>query len=203
MEHFFQQGTDSNAPTLLILHGTGGTEHDLSPVAEMIDSTASVLGVRGAVSENGMARFFRRLSEGVFDEEDLIARTKELQEFLDQAAQNYGFNRDNIVAIGYSNGANIAGSLLFHYKASLYGAILFHPMVPRRNITLPDLTGTPVFIGAGENDPLCLPQETMDLEELLSGAHADVLVHWDQLGHQLSQKEVNEAKIWYNAHIKK
>ncbi|QDP40393.1 alpha/beta hydrolase [Radiobacillus deserti] len=203
MEHFFQKGTNSDAPTLLILHGTGGTEKDLLPIAEMIDSTASVLGVRGTVSENGMARFFRRLREGVFDEEDLIERTKELHEFLDEAASQYGFDRKRIVAIGYSNGANIAGSLLFHYTASLQGAILFHPMVPRRNITLPNLSGVPVFIGAGENDPLCLPQETIDLESLLTEAHADVTVHWDQLGHQLSQKEVNEAKIWYNTIIKK
>src|SRR5699024_1006233 len=91
-------------PTLLMLHGTGGTEHDLVPLTEKLDPEAAVLSVRGNVSENGMPRFFRRIAEGVFDEEDLIFRTKELYEFLDEAAQKYGFDRNNIIAVGYSNG---------------------------------------------------------------------------------------------------
>jgi phospholipase/carboxylesterase len=107
----------------------------------MIDDEANVLSVRGNVLENGMPRFFRRLAEGIFDEEDLIFRTKELNEFLDEAAEKYDFDRDNILAIGYSNGANIAASLLFHYQHALKGAILHHPMVPRKGIDLPDLTG--------------------------------------------------------------
>ena len=107
-----------------------------------------------------MPRFFRRLAEGVFDEEDLIFRTKELNDFLDQAATEHQFDRSNIVAVGYSNGANIAGSLLFHYKDALRGAILHHPMVPRRGIELPQLSGIPVFMGAGTNDPICPPQES-------------------------------------------
>ena len=140
-----------------MLHGTGGNELDLLPLAGMIDDEANVLSVRGNVLENGMPRFFRRLAEGVFDEEDLIFRTKELNEFLDEAAEKYGFDRDNMIAIGYSNGANIAASLLFHYQNALKGAILHHPMVPRRGIELPDLTGKSVFIAAGTNDPICSP----------------------------------------------
>ena len=119
MKHIFVKGKDLNKPTLLLLHGTGGNERDLLSIAEKVDRQASVLSVRGNVSENGMARFFKRLEEGIFDEEDLILRTKELNEFLDEAAIEYGFNRDNIFAIGYSNGANIAASLLFHYKNAL------------------------------------------------------------------------------------
>src|SRR3954468_1472320 len=146
MKHIFQKGTNLAKPTFLLLHGTGGTESDLLPLAGMIDEEASVLSVRGNVLENGMPRFFRRLAEGIFDEEDLIFRTNELNAFLDEAAGKYKFDRQNIVAIGYSNGANIAASLLFHFKDALKGAILHHPMVPRRGITLPDLTGTQVFI---------------------------------------------------------
>jgi phospholipase/carboxylesterase len=150
------------------------------------------------VLENGMPRYFRRLAEGVFDIEDLRFRTKELQEFLDSAAEEHGFDRGNMVAIGYSNGANIAGSLLFHYKDTLKGAILHHPMVPVRDVVLPDLSGVPCFIGAGSNDPLCTPQETEELEKLLSGAGASVKVHWEQHGHQLTGSEVAAAEAWFN-----
>ncbi|MFE4133193.1 alpha/beta hydrolase [Peribacillus sp. YIM B13482] len=110
MKHIFNKGKDSTKPTLLLLHGTGGNELDLLPIAGRIDDGASVLSVRGNVLENGMPRFFRRLAEGVFDEEDLIFRTKELNEFLDESAAKYNFDRDNMIAIGYSNGANIAAS---------------------------------------------------------------------------------------------
>ncbi|REJ09756.1 alpha/beta hydrolase [Halobacillus trueperi] len=195
MKHIFQKGNSER--TLLLLHGTGGTEQDLLPIAKMIDPDASVLSVRGNVSENGMPRFFKRLREGVFDEEDLIARTDELNAFLDEASKEYGFDRNHIIAAGYSNGANIAGSLLFHYKESLRGALLFHPMVPRRGIELPNQSGLPVFIGAGENDPICPSQETKDLEELLTEAGADVTVHWERMGHQLTENEVKTAADWY------
>lgn len=201
MKHIFREGKDKTKPTLLLLHGTGGTESDLLPLAPHIDEDASVLSVRGNVSENGMPRFFRRLAEGVFDMEDLIFRTKELNEFLDEAATTYSFDRNNIVAIGYSNGANIAGSLLFHYKDAIKGAILHHPMVPRRGIELPDLTGTPVFITAGKNDPICPAQETIDLQDLLQKANADVEVHWENNGHMLTGTEVAAAAKWYKKHF--
>ncbi|WP_127581309.1 alpha/beta hydrolase [Paenibacillus koleovorans] len=197
MKHIYQQGTNPSAPVLLLLHGTGGTERDLLPLAGLIDPSASVLSVRGNILENGMPRFFRRLAEGVFDEEDLVFRTQELNDFLDQAAQQYGFDRRNIVAVGYSNGANIAGSLLFHYKDALRGAILHHPMVPIRSVPLPDLSGVPVFIGAGRNDPICAPRETEELAQLLGGAGAQVTVHWEAYGHQLTQTEVQTAAAWY------
>lgn len=197
MKHIFKKGTDRNKPTLLILHGTGGNESDLLPLAGRIDETASVLSVRGNVSENGMPRFFRRLSEGVFDEEDLIFRTKELNEFLDKAADEYEFDRNNIVAIGYSNGANIAASLLFHYQDALKGAILHHPMVPRRGIELPDLSGKSVFIAAGSNDPICPSEESEELQSLLEKANAEVGIYWEDKGHQLTAREVEEASKWY------
>ncbi|MGX6446399.1 alpha/beta hydrolase [Neobacillus sp. K501] len=197
MKHIFNQGQDPTSPTLLLLHGTGGNELDLLPLAGMIDDQANVLSVRGNVLENGMPRFFRRLAEGVFDEEDLIFRTKELNEFLDEAAEKYGFNRENILAIGYSNGANIAASLLFHYQNALKAAILHHPMVPRRGLDLPDLTGKSVFIAAGTNDPICSSQESTELQALMEGANANVELHWGNRGHQLTMQEVEAAASWY------
>ncbi|TVX99694.1 alpha/beta hydrolase [Cohnella terricola] len=197
MKHIFKQGSDSKAPVLLLLHGTGGTEQDLLPLAEMISPKSSVLSVRGNVLENGMPRFFRRIAEGVFDLEDLVFRTKELHGFLDKASEEYGFDRHNIVAVGYSNGANIAGSLLFHYANSLKGAVLHHPMVPIRGVNLPELTGLPVFIGAGENDPICTPEETEELRGLLAKAGAAVETHWERSGHRLTPSEAGAAAEWF------
>lgn len=199
MKHLFKQGANASAPTLLLLHGTGGTERDLIPLAEAIAPDASYLSVRGNVSENGMPRFFRRIAEGVFDEEDLVFRTEELNRFLDEAAGQYGFDRRRVLAVGYSNGANIAGSLLFHHKDALSGAILHHPMVPRRGIELPDLTGLPVFVGAGTNDPICSAGETEELRTLLEGAGASVTVHWESYGHRLTAGEVEAAAAWYRS----
>jgi phospholipase/carboxylesterase len=197
MKHIFNKGKDATKPTLLLLHGTGGNELDLLPLAGRIDDEASVLSVRGNISENGMPRFFKRLAEGVFDEEDLVYRTKELNQFLDDAAGEYNFDRDNVIAIGYSNGANIAASLLFHYQNALKGAILHHPMVPLRGIKLPDLTGKSVFIAAGTNDPICSSEESIELQSLLDKANAKVEMHWEDRGHQLTIEEVEAAGKWY------
>ncbi|MEQ2525435.1 alpha/beta hydrolase [Robertmurraya yapensis] len=200
MKYIFKEGSKEK-PTLLLLHGTGGNEQDLLSLGNMIDPESSILSVRGNVLENGMPRFFRRLAEGIFDEEDLIFRTKELYDFLDEAAKEHGFDRNNVIAIGYSNGANIAGSLLFHYENALRGAILHHPMVPRRGVELPNLQGTPVFIGAGENDPICPSQESIELQTLLANAGADTDIHWERFGHQLTMSEVEAAKEWYKKHF--
>ncbi|MCS7459616.1 alpha/beta hydrolase [Paenibacillus doosanensis] len=197
MKYIYQQGTDPAAPVLVLFHGTGGTERDLLPLAKVVSPSSSVLSLRGNVLENGMPRFFRRLAEGVFDEEDLVFRTKEAADFLDQAAVSHGFDRDNLVAVGYSNGANIAGSLLFHCPGVFKGAILHHPMVPRRGIGLPDLSGVRCFIGAGMNDPICSPEETEELSALLKGAGAEVTVHWERFGHQLTASEAEAAEEWY------
>lgn len=199
MHHIFNEGSDPEQPTLLLLHGTGGTEKDLLPLANIVDPNAHVLSVRGNVLENGMPRFFKRLEEGIFDEEDLIFRTKELHHFLDEAAEMYNFSRKNIFAIGYSNGANIAVSLLFHYNDALKGAMLHHPMVPRRGIELPNLTDVSVFIAAGKNDPLCSPEESVELQSILEKARANVTVHWEENGHQLSRTEIKAAKEWYES----
>lgn len=197
MEHIFREGSKKHLPTLLLLHGTGGNEKDLIPLAEMIAPGASFLGVRGNILENGMPRFFRRLAEGVFDEEDLIFRTKELHRFIAEMAEQYHFNQNQVVAIGYSNGANIAASLMYHFKDALKGAILFHAMVPIRGLDIPDLSNTAVFIGAGKRDPLIPAQETKELIEHLQQANATVTEHWGEGGHELTKEEVLLAKAWF------
>ncbi|WP_226666530.1 alpha/beta hydrolase [Metabacillus litoralis] len=198
MEHIFKEGNDKNAPTFLLLHGTGGNERDLLPIAEMISPNASVLGVRGNVLENGMPRFFRRLSEGVFDEEDLVFRTKELYDFIEDMSKKYHFDRGNVLAIGYSNGANIAASVMYHYQDALAGAILLHPMVPLREVEIPDLKETPIFIGAGLNDPIIPKAETTELVDALKAANGIVTEYWGEAGHQLTREEIVKAKQWYN-----
>jgi phospholipase/carboxylesterase len=197
VKHIFRKGTDVNAPVLILLHGTGGNEHSLLSLTEEVSPTSSVLSVRGNILENGMSRFFRRLAEGIFDEEDLVLRTRELYDFIQSSAIQYEFDAKNVIAIGYSNGANIAASLLYHYQDALKAAILHHPMVPLRNITLPVLSDTKVFIGAGTNDPICSPEETEELEKVLLEAKASVTVHWETHGHQLTKSEVNAASKWY------
>ncbi|MEK4995654.1 MULTISPECIES: alpha/beta hydrolase [Paenibacillus] len=196
MIHVFRKGKDITKPTLVLFHGTGGNEQDLLPLAEMLSPGSSVLGIRGNVLENGMPRFFRRLAEGVFDEADLVFRTHEIKQFLDEAAEKYGFDANNLVAVGYSNGANIAGSLLFHYKDIFRAAVLLHPMVPLRNVELPSLEGVSIFIGAGTNDPLITSTETQELEGILQKAGAEVTTHWGNQGHRLSMAEAEAAKDW-------
>ncbi|MBD1379032.1 alpha/beta hydrolase [Metabacillus arenae] len=195
MKHIFQKGMSKR--TLLLLHGTGGTEEDLLPLANLLDNKANILSVRGNVLENGMPRFFKRLAEGVFDEEDLIFRTKELNDFISYAEKEYEISRADMTAVGYSNGANIAGSLLFHFEQPFKAAILHQPMVPKRGIRLPKLTGLPVFIGAGTNDPICSPSESEELAKLLQSANANVTLHWADHGHQLTHSEVEAAAQWY------
>ncbi|OMD74488.1 carboxylesterase [Paenibacillus odorifer] len=196
MIHVFRKGKDITKPTLVLFHGTGGNEQDLLPLAEMLSPDSSVLGIRGNVLENGMPRFFRRLAEGVFDEADLVFRTHEIKQFLDEAAEKYGFDANNLVAVGYSNGANIAGSLLFHYKDIFRAAVLLHPMVPLRNVELPSLEGVFIFIGAGTNDPLITSTETQELEGILQKAGAEVTTHCGNQGHRLSMAEAEAAKDW-------
>ncbi len=194
MIHLFQK-TDLNQPTFLLLHGTGGDEHDLLPLASRIDPTYNVLSVRGEVKENGMNRFFRRLAEGVFDVEDLVYRTKTLIEFVKEASKTYGFDPTKVVALGYSNGANIAASVLFHDNSVFRKAILLHAMVPLRK-DLPNLSGIGVFLSAGRNDRMILPQQTQELHRYLSQANADVVLHWEDGGHGITLKEIEAAKSW-------
>lgn len=197
MIHRFIAGQNAYVKTLLLLHGTGGTENDLIDIARMIDPHANLLAVRGEEIEQGMTRFFKRLSPGVFDEKNLEMRTKQLHAFLDHAAIQYNFDRNQVIALGYSNGANIAASMLFHIEASLQGAILLHPMVPRRGINLPSLKDVKVLMTAGTNDNICPPSITQELKQILEKAEANVSLHWFDFGHRLSSQEIEKVILWY------
>lgn len=198
--HRFEPGEGENSPTLLLLHGTGGDENDLVPLGQMLLPGAALLSPRGQVLENGMPRFFRRIAVGVLDEEDLKARTAELAEFIDAAAESYGFDRDRVIAVGFSNGANIAGSLLLMRPGSLAGAVLLRPMIPFEPEEMPDLTGTPVFIAAGRQDTLTTPENSDRLQRLLQDAGAGVTMNWSPGGHQLDQGDLQATKTWLDAH---
>ena len=192
--HEFVPGTSNR--TLLLLHGTGGNERDLIPLGRELDPNAALLSPRGKVLENGMPRFFRRLAEGVFDLEDLKRRTNELADFVAAAARHYGFARDNIIAVGYSNGANIAASMLLLRPETLPTAILFRAMVPLIPETQPNLSSARVWIGAGTNDPIIPMSGTNALAELLSNAGADVAMHYFDAGHELTSPDVESAREW-------
>lgn len=199
--HRFVPAEDVGAsPTLLLLHGTGGNESDLLPLGRQIAPEASLLSPRGKVLEHGMPRFFRRLAEGVFDIEDLTVRTNELADFVTAAAA-YGFDPRRVIAVGYSNGANIAASLMLLRPGVLAGAILFRPMVPLVPQPLPDLSGTFVFAAAGRNDPIVPPREAERLVALLEEAGAAVTVRWQAGGHALAHEEVRAAAAWLSEEI--
>jgi len=192
--HEFISGSSNR--TLLLLHGTGGNERDLIPLGRELDPTAALLSPRGKVLENGMPRFFRRLAEGVFDLQDLKNRTNELADFVPAAAQHYGFAADKVVAAGYSNGANIAASLLLLRPEILSAAILFRAMVPLIPERQPNLSRVRVWIGAGTNDPIIPTSETKHLAELLRSAGADVTLRYFPAGHELTPDDVEAARDW-------
>jgi predicted esterase len=194
--HVFEPPKTSADPILLALHGTGGNEQDLLPAAKMIAPSAGVLSPRGKVLERGMPRFFRRLAEGVFDLEDLKVRTDELAEFLKAAATRYQFDVSRLVAVGFSNGANIGASLLLLRPEVLRAGILFRAMVPLVPEPKPSLSGTRVLISNGERDPIVSSSETERLAGLFRGAGADVTLAWQAVGHELTQGDISAASKW-------
>jgi phospholipase/carboxylesterase len=193
-QHIFLEGHSPR--TLLLLHGTGGNENDLLPLGLAIDPEAARISPRGKVLENGMPRFFRRLAEGIFDEKDLVRRTHELGDFIAEASRAYGFDPRQVVAVGYSNGANIAGALLLLRPDSLAGAALLRPMVPLTPEALPDLTGVPVLVSAGQHDPLVPPQNARRLAALLGDAGANVTLRFENSGHAITDDTVEAARQW-------
>ena len=194
--HVFEPPSDARAPILLLLHGTGGNEQDLLSLAEILAPHAGVLSPRGKVLERGMPRFFRRLAEGVFDVEDLKCRTNELTDFLIAAAAQYDFDIRRLIAVGFSNGANIAGSLLLLRPDVLTAGILFRAMVPLVPEPLPSLPDTRVLLSNGRVDPLVSPEETERLAHLFRDAGADVTLVWQSAGHVLTQTDVTAAREW-------
>jgi phospholipase/carboxylesterase len=183
--------------TLLLLHGTGGNEDDLVPLGRELDPNARLLSPRGKILEGGrIPRFFRRLAEGVFDIEDLKFRTYELAGFVEKASRIYGFDAHKVIAVGYSNGANIAASLLLLKPQTLSGAILFRAMVPLVPDNPPDLSDKRIFMSSGLRDPIATRQEAERLYGLLRQARAVVDLQWQNSGHELTQDDVYAAKQW-------
>jgi len=195
--HRFVAGTDPAAPPLLLLHGTGGNEDDLLPFGQALRPGAALLSPRGQVLENGMPRFFRRLAEGVFDLDDLRARTAELGEFVDAARREYGLEPP--IGVGFSNGANIAAALLLLRPGTLAGAVLLRPMVPLVPEPLPALAGTAVLIVAGRADPIVPPAQSEALADLLRRSGATVTIEWLAGGHGLARDDLALGQRWLAA----
>ena len=193
--HVFKPAHNPGALTLLLLHGTGGDEHDMLPLGNLAPG-AALLSPRGKVLENGMPRFFRRIAEGVFDVEDLKLRAGELADFVVAAAAHYHFDPSRVIAMGFSNGANIASGLMFARPGVLNGGILFRGTVPFEPDGAVQLTGTRVLVSNGEIDPMVPAEDTNRLARLLQRAGADVEVHWQPAGHQLMPSDFAVAKTW-------
>ena len=197
--HVYKPGPQADAATLLLLHGTGGDEHDLVPLGGLLPG-AHLLSPRGQVLERGMPRFFRRLAEGVFDIEDVKRRAEDLAEFVAAAAARYGFDASRVFALGYSNGANIASAVMLARPGVLKGGVLLRAMVPFEPDESSDdarlLDGTRVLISNGEQDPIVPAADTERLARLLQRRGADVEVHWQAAGHQLMPADFAAAKSW-------
>ncbi len=192
--HRWVPGT--SAETLLLLHGTGGNEEDLLPLGQALLPGANRLSPRGRVLEGRMPRFFRRLAEGVFDLESLRSETDALGRFITAAATERGFDPARVTAVGFSNGANIAASLLLRQPGLLRRAVLFRAMVPFEPDSSAVVPGVRAWLGAGRQDPIVPPENTERLGRLLQAVGVDVTLHWENVGHQLAGPEVEAAARW-------
>jgi predicted esterase len=196
IHHFIPAQSSPPARVLLLLHGTGGNENDMVPLGRDLDPSAALLSLRGNVLENGMPRFFRRLAEGVFDQEDVVRRANELADFIPAAAAKYEFDPATLTAVGYSNGANIAGAVLLLRPGMIKSAVLLRAMVPITPASLPDLTGTRVMICSGTHDPIIPVENAERLTAMLRDGGAEVTLRFEEAGHQLVFDELAAAKKW-------
>ena len=186
----------SGPRTLLLLHGTGGDERDLLPLADYLDPSAHILSPRGNVTEGGMPRFFARLRPGVFDTDEVRTRAAELASFVPAAAGDYGFDTGSVWAVGFSNGANVAAATLLQEPGIFAGAILLRPMLAVEPETVPDLSGTPVYAACGTRDEMITHESTEALLEHLEAAGADVTAAWSDAGHRFGEEELEDARNW-------
>ena len=197
--HRWEPASSAGLPTILLLHGTGGDENDLLAMGRMLAPGAALLSVRGNVSENGSARFFRRLAEGVFDLADLRVRTEALGDFVEAAAGKYDFPLSSLYALGYSNGANVAASLLLQRPSVLAGGALFRAMVPFEPERIPPLGTKRVLISAGRFHTMVPPAGSERLAELLRQGGADVALVWQPVSHGLSQGDVTAGQEFFGS----
>ena len=196
IHHFIPAQTSPPDRVLLLLHGTGGNENDMVPLGRDLDPAAALLSLRGNVLENGMPRFFRRLSEGVFDEADVVRRAHELADFIAIAAKQYEFDPKQLTAVGYSNGANIAAAVLLLRPGTITSAVLFRAMVPLIPAAEPNLQGARVLICSGRRDPIIPLDNAERLAAMLRSAGADVILRAEEATHQLNFAEIEAAKKW-------
>lgn len=199
--HRYSPPSGGDSRTLLLLHGTGGDENSLIKLGAMLLPSAGLLSPRGRVLENGMPRFFKRFAEGVFDYDDIKLRANELGDFIAEAAAEYGFDPSKVIAVGYSNGANIGWSTMLVRPETLSGAVLFRPMATLTDIPLPDLSGKRIFVSSGERDPI-VPRPTVEtLVSQMRSAGADLTMHWEPGGHELGPDELELAREWLAAQV--
>ena len=198
-QHRWEPAASPDGMTLLLLHGTGGDESDLLPLGRLIAPGAALLSPRGNVLEHGAPRFFRRLAEGVFDLDDLHARTEELARFIEDAAERYSFSTSRLYAVGFSNGANIAASVLLSKPGTIAGAVLLRAMTPFEPAGLADLSATSVLLSQGRQDPIVSSVTAERLAELLRDRGADVELVWQGASHGLVQGDVTAATRWLAA----
>jgi len=194
--HRFVPGTRPGAVPLLLLHGTGGDENDLLSLGHALAPESPLLSPRGQVLENGMPRFFRRFAEGVFDTEDVKFRAEQLAQFVGQARGVYDLGDVPPMAVGFSNGANIAAALLLLHPTILSGGFLLRAMVTLVPDPLPQLHQARVLIAAGRRDPIATPEQTQALADLLARAGAEVSLHWSEAGHNLTREDLQAGERW-------
>lgn len=199
-QHRYVPGEDG-AHTVLALHGTGGTEEDLIPLAQELAPRAHVLAPRGNVLEQGLARFFRRIAIGVFDEADVRRAAAELDAFVRGAAERYGFAADRVLGLGYSNGANVAAALMLLHPRCLAGAALLRAVLPITPEREPDLAGRPALIAAGTSDPYAPAPRVDALAEQLRRAGALVDLRWQPAGHELTPADLAGLREWFRAQV--
>ncbi len=202
LKYIYKPSGNKDAYTLLLLHGTGGDENDLLPLAAYFGDGFNILSLRGNVSEHGMPRFFKRLGMGIFDEQDLAFRTHEMIAFIKTLSAGEGFDPAKIISLGYSNGANITGSALYLYPGFFAGAIMYRSMQPFK--VLPTLEGkqpTSVFMSNGIEDPTINIADTRSYITQLQSAGFEVSDHQLPTGHNLTQEDLSLSVDWYQKHF--
>lgn len=200
MKYIYNPSNNTEDYTLLLLHGTGGNEQDLLPLVKELGHSFNVLSLRGNVLENGMPRFFKRLGMGIFDEKDLAFRTDEMVAFIKTLAEKEGFNPSKIIALGYSNGANIAGATLAQYPDFLAGAILYRPMQPFKTMPLFESKNqSPILIITGKYDSTIALSDTTNYVQTLENAGFDVTANLLNTSHNLTQEDIILTTQWLNA----